>query len=241
MVATKAFRVSSPTSKDLDAARRAWDSGATAYVVDSTTSFFRVVRAASPAEALAFARTCYPSETQNRFSPVRFEGSIVPAAYAASTREHALWEVVLRNIRHKGEKLVPQHETANRYLVEVRANRSLKLLNIVRPYDQHLVAGRKHVPALSAATPIGYDTTREWAQQLYLRIPEMDGISYESHQLPGDCMVIYSLRDLTVFDTVGSALGCRDEPVKGLLRAQAERAGAVIDFGLLPAIPDDES
>lgn len=69
----------------------------------------------------------------------------------------------------------------------------------------------------------------------------MDGIIYESHQLPGECMVIYSLKDLTVFDTVGGALGCRDEPVKGMLRAQAERAGAVIDLGLLPAIPDDES
>jgi hypothetical protein len=240
MAATKSVRVSPPTSKDLDVARKAWDSGTSAYTVASGTTFYRVLKAASPSEALLYARECYPSAGNNRFSPVRLDGSIVPAAYAASTREHALWEAVLRNIRHKSVKIVPQHETDNRYLTEVRTTRELRLLNICKPYDQNLVAGRKHAPALTALPPAGYSTTREWAQQPYLRIPEMDGIFYESHQLLGTCLLVYSVKDLMVFETVGSALNVRDEPIRTLLRSEAAKSGAVIDFGLVPSIPADE-
>jgi RES domain len=107
--------------------------------------------------------------------------------------------VVLRDIRHRGINRVPQHETSDRYLVETRTTRALKLLDLRRPKDANLVAGRKRPPKLSAAPKSAYNITREWAQQLHTRIPEIDGLIYESHQLPGDCVVLFQPIDPRVF------------------------------------------
>jgi hypothetical protein len=118
MAATKGFRLSPPTSKDVDAAKAAWRDGRLSHQVSADTKFWRVLKVLPPADPLEFAKTCYPSDGKNRFSPVLAHGNIVPAAYAGSTPEIALWEVVLRDIRHKGVKRIPQHATSNRYLVE---------------------------------------------------------------------------------------------------------------------------
>src|SRR5262245_32467231 len=120
MPATKSFRFAPPTTKDLDAAETAWRDGRLVHELLADTKFWRVLRAPTPAEALDYAKTCYRSDGKNRFTPVTARGDIVPAAYAGSTAEIALWEVVLRDIRHKGIKRVPRHEVSNRYLVETR-------------------------------------------------------------------------------------------------------------------------
>jgi hypothetical protein len=238
MAATKAFRLSPPTTKDLDAAEAAWRDTRTVYELTAGSTFFRVLRAVPPADPLVYARTCYPSDTSNRFSPIRWHGNIIPSAYAGASAELALWESVLRNIRHQGIKRVPQHETSHRYFIETRTTRALKLLDIRRPRDANLVAGRKRPPKLSAAPKSAYTITREWAQQLYTRIPEFDGLLYESHQLAGDCIVLFQPKHSEVFDPIGAAKLVSDEPVRSLLRREAQKAGAVVDFGHLPDPPD---
>jgi hypothetical protein len=240
MAATKAFRLSPPTTKDLDAAEAAWREARVVHELAAGCTFFRVLKAVPPADPLIYARTCYPSDSSNRFSPIRLAGNIVPSAYAGATSELALWESVLRNIRHKGIKRVPQHETSHRYLIETRTTRRLRLLDIRRPKDANLVAGRKRPPKLSAAPKSAYNITREWAQQLYTRIPEIDGLLYESHQLPGDCVVLFQPKPVhpEVFEPIGAAKAVSDEPVRSLLRTEAQKAGAVVDFGHLPDPPD---
>jgi RES domain len=109
--------------------------------------WWRVVRASSSKDALEYAKICYPSDMNNRFTPVYSAGAIVPAAYAGSTPETALWEVVLRGIRHDGIRRVPEHQTTDRYLVETRVIRPLKLLNVRRPNDANLVAHLRVAPS----------------------------------------------------------------------------------------------
>jgi hypothetical protein len=238
MAGTRSFRISPPKPRDLDAAEAAWRNGTIVHEVPAGTTFWRVLRATPPADPLEYAKVCYPSDGTNRFSPIRKDGEIVPAAYAGSTAEIALWEVVLRDIRHQGIKRVSQHETSDRYLVETRTTRTLKLLDLRRPRDANLVAGRKRPPKLSAAPKSAYPVTREWVQQLYLRMPEIDGFIYESHQVPGDCVVLFQLEDPEVFRAVGAAQAVSEEPVRSILRKEAKKAGAVVDFGHLPDPPD---
>jgi hypothetical protein len=234
MAATKSFRISSPTTKDLNAAEAAWRDGRLVHELPADSTFWRVLRARPPDDPLGYAAMCYASDALNRFTPVVASGSIIASAYAGSAPEIALWEVVLRNIRHKGIKQVPQHETSDRYLVETRTTRALRLLDLRRPRDANLVAGRKRPPKLSAAPKSAYNITREWAQQLYTRIPEIDGLIYESHQFPGDCIVLFQPLDPRVFKPVGDAQLVSDEPVRSMLRKEAKKAGAVLDFGHLP-------
>lgn len=195
MAATKSLRISSPTTKDLNAAEAAWRDGRIVHEVPPNSTFWRVLRARPPDDPLGYPAICHASDALNRFTPVVAGGSIAASAYAGGTPEIALWEVVLRDIRHRGIKRVPQHETSDHYLVETRTTRPLRLLDVRRPRDANLVAGRKRPPKLSAAPKSAYNITREWAQQLYTRIPEIDGLIYESHQLPGDCIVLFQPLD----------------------------------------------
>lgn len=190
-----------------------------------------MLRAVPPADPLEYATTCYPSDSDNRFTPIFAGGKIVASAYAGSTPEIALWEVILRDIRHKGIKRVPQHETTSRYLVEARTTRVVKLLDLRRPKDANLVAGRRRPPKLTAAPKSAYAVTRAWAQALYDRLPEIDGLIYESHQVPGDCIVLWQSRRSEVFKSMGKAQPVNTGAVRKLLRAEARKAGAVVDFG----------
>lgn len=231
MGATDPLHLDPPTEDDLTVALDAWRDGRIRRELDAGARWFRILRAQSNHEALRFAAFCYPSDASNRFSPLRRSGLIVPAAYAGDQPETAVWEVVLRDIRHKGARRVPEHQTRDRYLVETRAVRGMSILDIRRPELENLVSAGKHSPSLSAAPSYLYDRTRHWAQHLLNRIPEMDGILYESHQIPGDCIVLYSDDVSRVFEPVASAVHVRDEPVRSLLRREAARVNAVVDFG----------
>jgi hypothetical protein len=72
-----------------------------------------------------------------------------------------------------------------------RYARTLNLFDIRRPRDAYLVAPGKRAPDLSVAWPTAYDLTRSWAQASYDRLPDLDGIIYESHQVSGQCVVLY--------------------------------------------------
>jgi hypothetical protein len=238
MAATKSFRLSAPTAKDLDAAEGAWREQRIVHEVAAGSEFWRVLRAISPSDPIEYAKVCHASDARNRFSPIVVGGKIVPAAYAGSSREIALWEGVLRDIRHKAVKRVPQSEITNRYLIETRTTRALKLLDLRRPRDANLVGGRRRPPNLSAAPKSAYSITREWAQQLYTRLPEIDGFIYESHQISGDCILLLQPQDPIVFRPVGAARPVSEEPARSILRAEARKAGAVVDYGHLPDPPD---
>lgn len=106
MVATRSFRISPPTKKDLDVAEAAWRDGTLVHDVSVNTKCWRVLRAAPSADPREHAELCYPSVIDSRFTPIYQGGHIVAAAYAGSTPEIALWEVILRDIRHKGIKRV---------------------------------------------------------------------------------------------------------------------------------------
>ncbi len=182
-------------------------------------------------KALEFARACYASDSLNRFSPMIVGGAIVPSAYAADTQRGSLWEAVLRNIRHAGFKRVPTKDIHQRYVVQIRTTRDLKLLNLRRPSISNLVDRGKRPPDLTAAWPCAYDTTRAWAQALYDRIPDLDGFIYESHHVASDCVVIFQLGGPDIFETVGGARPLDEDPVRATLRKEARQAGAVVDFG----------
>jgi RES domain len=230
MGATEAFELSLPTAEDLEAAALAWDASRNRFVIRAGSMWWRALTAKSEAEARAFAATCYASPKLARFSPIEVGGDAVPAAYAAGTRETALWELVLRKVRHEGSRRVPRHETRDRWLVGVSLVRDLDLLNLCRPFDSNLVTGGKRPPDLSRAWPSAYSVTRQWAQELYARIPQLDGLMYESHQLDRHCIVLYQPTDPVVFSTAKRPVRVEDEPVRSILEAEADKAGAVIDF-----------
>jgi hypothetical protein len=62
----------------------------------------------------------------------------------------------------------------------------------------------------------------------------MDGLIYESHQVPGDCIVLFQPKNLDAFMPMGEAQTVSSEPVRIILKTEAKRAGAIVDFGDLP-------
>lgn len=151
MVATDPLYLDPPTDEDLTAAVQAWRDGRLLRKLPKRTRWYRILRASSPEEASQFACVCYPSDANNRFSPIRKSSALVPAAYAGDQPETVAWEVVLRDIRHKGARRVPEHRTRDRYLVKTSLARSMSVLDIRRPQIENLVVEGKHSPNLSAA------------------------------------------------------------------------------------------
>jgi hypothetical protein len=231
MAATDPLYLEPPSDEDLATALRAWREGLLSQELDAGSPWCRILRAASAEEALEFARVCYPSGANNRFSPVRSAGVIVPAAYAGDRPETVAWEVILRNGRHKGIRRVPEHETRDRYLVEATLAKPLSVLDLRRPQIENLVAEGKHSPRLSAAPDFLYDRTRLWAQRLIDHIPGVDGILYESHQVSGDCLIVFADKTATIFERAAEAISVTEEPIRGLLRREAAKVNAYIDFG----------
>jgi hypothetical protein len=236
MAGIEAFTLSPPTINDLEAALEAWERGRLVHVLPAGSSWWRVVRASTPALAIEYAEQCYSSDTLQRFTPVLRDGQIVPAAYAAETDQTALWEVVLRGVRHDGIRRVPQRQVRDRYLVQLRLLRDLRLLNFTKPAVANVVARGRRPPDVTAAWPSAYRGTRQWAQELYARIPAIDGFIYESHQLPHNCIVLLQAppRDVRVFAAHGNAQSLVEAPARALLDLEAERVDAVIDYGDAP-------
>jgi hypothetical protein len=143
MAATDAFELRLPDKGDLEAAEAAWADKLNLHGIPTGSTWYRVVTANSAAQALDFARACYASDKLNRFSPILVGGVIVPAAYAGNKPEVALWEMVLRSVRHEGNKRVMEKETRNRYLVETTLKRPLQLLDLRRPAIANIAAPGK--------------------------------------------------------------------------------------------------
>jgi hypothetical protein len=62
------------------------------------------------------------------------------------------------------------------------------------------------------------------------RLVETD-IIYESHQVNGDCIVLYKTRDQDVFHDWGTPQPIAETPVRELLIREALKASAGVDFG----------
>ena len=236
MIATEAFALSEPAEEDLIVIERAWKNGSARYDTRRDDIWYRTLAAPTPEKALEFAATWHPSRNVGRFTPVSNGANIVPAAYAASTRAVSLWEVVLRGVRHDGVRRVPTTQTCGRYLVSVAYTRTLRLFDIRRPRDICLVANGKRPPALAAAGPSGYPITRRWAQSIRDRLPEIEGIIYESHQVPGHCAVLFQrpAQVPPVFEVTAAPQSLLEPPARTLLIREALKADIAVDFGEEP-------
>jgi len=234
--ATEPLYLDPPTEADLAVALNAWREGRIRWELDLETPWYRILRAESAEEALGFARVCYPSDANNRFSPLRKFGAVIPAAYAGDSAETSAWEVVLRNTRHDGVRRVPARRTQDHYLIETRLLRAMNVLDIRRPEIDNLVGAGKHSPNLCAAPAHLYDRTRHWAQVLLDRIPEIEGILYESFQVPGECLLLFADSNTEVFEPFGAAVAVRDEPIRSMLRHEAMRVNARVDFDGVPEL-----
>lgn len=228
---TSRKRLPLPTRKDLAVAAHAWQELKSSVELDRGSIWHRVIAASSVAEARYFASHSYASTSLNRFTPLRDEDGVLASAYAASTEQIALWEVVLRGIRHEGLRRIPTSAVRDRYIIEVELTRAMRALSIRRPQDAFLVAPGKRPPDLTAAWPHMYGKTRAWAQALYDHIPGLDGILYESHQVAGDCIVLIQPSDSPIFEVRAEPEPLVREPVRSLLASEALSAGAVVDFG----------
>ena len=74
--------------------------------------------------------------------------------------------------------------------------------------------------------------------RLFDYVPDAEGFIYESHQLPGDCIVLFQNETTRVFEPIGPAEPLRLDPVRSLLQREAARVGASVDFEEMPSIPD---
>jgi len=233
MIATEAFALSEPAEEDLIVIERAWKNGSARYDTRKDDIWYRTLSAPTPEKAREFAATWHPSRNPCRFTPVFIGGAIVPSAYAASTRAVSLWEVILRGVRHDGVRRVPTTQTRGRYLVSVAYTRALRLFDIRRPRDICLVADGKRPPALTAASPSGYSITRRWAQSIRNRLPEIEGIIYESHQVPGHCAVLFQRPTQVppVFEVTAAPQSLLEPPARTLLIREGLKANIAVDFG----------
>lgn len=243
MPETEAFHLAPPTEEDLDVAEAAWQSGQARYAMRTDDVWWRVLRASSQAEARQFASTWYASPVSQRFTPLYKGGQIVPAAYAGSTRVVSLWEVILRNVRHEGIRRISEHQVRDRYLTEVSLQRRLHLFDIRRPRDSYLTTPGKRAPDLTAAWPEAYHLTRLWAQALYDRIPNLDGIIYESHQIAGHCVALYQQEKTgtALFTIEDDPQLIRDGDAREFLLREARKAGVSVDFGEVDDADDTET
>ena len=233
MPETEAFHLAPPTEEDLAVAEAAWRSGQARYAMRTDDIWWRVLRAPSQADARQFASTWYPSPVSQRFTPLYKGGQIVPAAYAGSTRAVSLWEAILRNVRHEGIRRISEHHIRDRYLTKVSLQRRLHLFDIRRPRDSYLTAPGKRAPDLTAAWPRAYDLTRLWAQGLYDRLPNLDGIIYESHQVAGHCVALCQQEKTgtPLFTIEDDPQLVREGEAREHLLREARKAGVSVDFG----------
>ena len=199
--------------------------------VAAGTRWFRIVGAKNPTQAERFVCTPNPTRSEARFSPI-FDaaGAVIPSAYAAATARIALWEVVLRDARHKGVKNVPHSALAGRYLFEVQLLDSAVFVNLERPVIQQLALPGERAPDLTPVWPSGYKVTGQWAQMLHEEAAGAQGLFYESHQVPGQCFVLYQAHSADVFAVV-DALGpmSQGKPRRWLIE-EAQKAGITVDF-----------
>lgn len=242
---TEPHRLEPPGEEDLALAIRGWVGGQLRTTVPQGQGYFRTVWAEGSDRALTYAQELFPSPREGRFTPLRdFKSEIVPVAYCAETEDVSLWEAVLRTITHRQVRRVPATESRERYLVGVKTLHPLELIDLRRPKLYALAREDRRAPDLSGAWDSQYVTTQRWAQTLYgeltnisLRdasVPNADGLLYESHQVPGTCLLLWreapEPEKRRVFAATGAPQPVWHNPIREKLIRMALQAGAAIDF-----------
>ena len=226
----EAYHLDPPTPEQAERAIAAWKTGRLASTLKRETKLWRTLRAPDATVAAAYSAVCFPSSTLCRFTPLMAGGVIVPIAYAATTRDISLWETILRDIAHRAVKQIPDSETVGRFTVRVETTRTLKLIDLRRPKRYNLNVGAARAPDVSSAWEFYYPVTRQWAQLLHDIIPEANGIRYESHQRPGDCILVWGSFTGALFRATGGAIAVSKSPVRRQLIKLAGDVGVGIDF-----------
>jgi hypothetical protein len=220
----------------------AWRTQRLREVVPIEQTFWRVVRATSHDEASRFATQLYPSPRLARFTPVldRAGSAIVPAAYAGATAPVALWEVILREARHRGIRRLDASALVDRYLVPVRTTRALELIALIKPRTNALAALHHRPPDLSEAWPSAYAVTRAWSQFCYVHLPEAQGLVWESHHTRGECLLIWDRGREDAFELYGDPQRVTDGAARKTLLREADTGDVAVDFGALQTDCDEE-
>jgi hypothetical protein len=88
-------------------------------------------------------------------------------------------------------------------------------------------------PALSAAGTSGYPITCRWAQAIRNRLLNIDGIIYESHQIAGQCAVLFQppKDQPPLFKVVAEPQSLLEPPARTLLIKEALKANIAVDLG----------
>lgn len=225
------YPIARPTPAALAVAQAAWSSGTLRLDLPVGSRWWRVLRAPSATDAARYAAVTYTSPSLSRFAPIQGTGGPLTSAYAGSSLDVALCEVVLRDVRHNGVRRVPTHEIKNRFAVEVATAVPLALVDARRPKDTLLAVVGDRPPDLSAAWPQAFAFTRAWAQSLHDDLPGMEGLQYESHQIAGNCLVVFQTSETPVFHVTGTPQLVDAGLPRARLAQLAADAGAVVDFG----------
>lgn len=227
---TEAYHLDPPTPEQAERAIAAWKAGRLASSLKRGAKLWRTLRAPDATTAAAYSVVCYPSLTLCRFTPLTTGGAIVPIAYAATTRDLSLWETILRDIAHRAVKQISDSEIIGRFTVRVETTRALELIDLRRPKRYNLNVDAARAPDVSSAWEFYYPVTRQWAQMLHDAIPEANGIRYESHQRPGDCILVWGSFTGDPFKATGAAIAVSESPVRRRLIKLADDVGVGIDF-----------
>jgi hypothetical protein len=237
---TDGLNLDKPTAEDRAAIAEGWRTGRLRRRVIAGGRWFRVLSAPDAAHAEKYACVAYPSEKSARFTPLRRASAIVPSAYAARTARLALWEGILRSVRHDGVKRIPARATRDRYLLRVSLRRTRLLVNLTRPAISNVVPPRRRPPDLSAAWPQAYPVTQAWSQCVSDVLPECQGFLYESHQISGQCVVLFEPGPEPLFDLDENFGLVSRGWQRDLLLKEADKAGVAVDFDELLEGGDDE-
>lgn len=146
-----------------------------------------------------------PALADFHFGGSRFDGTPLdpyPYLYAAPEPATALAEVLLRSMAfdtETGMRLVPYRRIVGRSLTALRTTIDLRLIELVSEED--LAAVCQDSWLLETEGP-GYAQTRRWAAELRARVPEAQGLLWQSRRhRPRHALVLFGDR-------------CRTEPVK---------------------------
>ncbi|GAB2719701.1 RES family NAD+ phosphorylase [Kitasatospora kifunensis] len=146
-----------------------------------------------------------PVTADLHFGGSRFDGTALdpyPYLYAAAEQTTALAEVLLRSMPFDtatGTRLIPHARVAGRSLTALRTTVDLVLIRLVSEEDLAAVCQDSW---LLETEGIGYAQTRRWAGELRARVPQAQGLLWQSRRhRPRPALVLFGDR-------------CGVEPVK---------------------------
>ncbi|XOV85309.1 MAG: RES family NAD+ phosphorylase [bacterium] len=170
---------------------------------------------------------CLGSPT--RFAPIHDRhGNCVPALYAGSTLETAIYETIFHDIPAKAKlKTVPRQQVLTRSHTTLVVACDLRLASLRKPDLNTWQVTRN---ALIASNAKHYGATAAWAEAIHHQFSDIDGLIWTSNQCdPDSAFLLFGDRvdqgDLTVEDC---RVGSLDPSLLTDVRIAGKRSGIII-------------